>query len=297
MTFMTIKTYACAMILLAAAAFGLRPAPVLAQSGAQSAARVEFTARVSPSGGQPEPVRQMRFYLLRKSVEDIRAEALQADPGAGLDQFIDALSVTPELKAWMTKHHTVRLSGDDFTKGLTPEDVVDIPEFFKAYMSHNEAYRGVGFPQPKYKEKDREQNPEKYKDQKEEYKAAVRKFIGNAPATKQGMDLELIDLNPDPKWQSQQNKLRKTIDARAFQLAQERYVVARSETDLEGHGAFSGVAPGNYWIGMLGEEAISGDVRVHWDFPVKVHAGENASVELSNFNAARNNTTAQNSNN
>ncbi len=64
----------------------------------------------------------------------------------------------------MKKHHSVRLSGEDFTKSLTPEDIVDIPEFFKAYMAHNEAYRGVGFPEPKFKEKDRNSNPEKYKD-------------------------------------------------------------------------------------------------------------------------------------
>jgi hypothetical protein len=164
-------------------------------------------------------------------------------------------------------------------------------------MAHNEAYRGVGFPEPKFKEKDLTSNPEKYKAQKEEYKAAVRKFIARAPDTKQGMDLDLIDVNPDPKWESIEGKQRQRMDALVFQLAQERYLVARTNTDLEGHGSFSGLTPGRYWIGMLGSEAISGDVRLHWDFPVTVRQSETTSVELSNLNAVRPNTTAQNSNN
>jgi hypothetical protein len=268
-----------------------------AHLAAQSTGRIEFVALVSPTGGQPEPVRQLTFYLLRKSVEDIRAEAAQTAPAPALDKFIDGLSFSPELRTWMNKHHSVRLSGEDFTKSLTPGDIVDIPEYFKAYMSHNAAFRGLGFPQPKFKEKDRESNPEKYKDQKEQYQAAIRKFIANAPDTVQGMDLELIDLNPYAKWESLEGKQRQFLETGAFQLAQERYLVAHTDTDLDGHGSFAGVAPGTYWIGMFGTEAISGDVRLRWDFPVTVRQGETASVELSNLNAARSNTTAQNSNN
>jgi len=264
---------------------------------AQSTGRVEFVAVVAPTGGQPEPVRQLRFYLLRKSIEDIRKEALQTAPAPDLDKFIDALDVSPELKTWMQKHQSVRLSGAQFTKSLTPADIVDIPEFFKAYMAHNEAYRGAGFPEPKFKEKDRKANPEKYDDQKEEYKAALLKFIGGAPDRVAGMDLELVDLNPYPRWAALEGKQSQMLEARTFRLAEERYVVARTNTDLEGHGAFSGVAPGKYWIGMFGAEAISGDVHLHWDFPLTVRQGETASIELSNLNAARPNTTAQNSNN
>jgi hypothetical protein len=268
-----------------------------AHLAAQSTGRIDFTARVAPTGGQPEPVRQLTFYLLRKSLEDIRTEAMQTAPATELDTFVDGLSVSPELKAWMNKHHSVHLSGEDFTKSLTPEDIVNIPEYFKAYMAHNAAYRGIGFPEPKFKEKDRNSNPEKYNSEKEQYKAAVRKFIANAPETVQGMDLELIDLNPYAKWQSLEGKQRQLLDTRAFRLAEERYLVAHTDTDLDGHGSFAGLAPGSYWIGMLGAEAISGDVRLHWDFPVTVRQGETARVELSNLNAVRSNTTAQNSSN
>jgi hypothetical protein len=48
---------------------------------------------------------------------------------------------------------------------------------------------------------------------------------------------------------------------------------------------------------MIGTQAISGDVRLHWDVPVAVRQGETARVELSNLNAVRSNTTAQNSDN
>jgi hypothetical protein len=293
MTSMKTKSCIRAMALFLGSVVILLPAPLAAQSRGS----IEFTARVAPTGGQPEPVRQLTFYLLRKSLDDIRAEALQQAPAPDLDKFIDALSVSPELKDWMKKHHSVQLSGGDFTKILTPQDILDIPEFFKAYMAHNAAFRGIGFPEPKFKEKDRTANPEKYTAQKEEYEAAIRKFIARSPDTVQGMDLELITLNPYAKWESLESKQRQLLDARAFGLAQERYLVARTDTDLDGHGSFAGVAPGNYWIGMLGTEAISGDVRLHWDFPVTVRQGETARIELSNLNAARPSIEAQNSNN
>lgn len=268
-----------------------------AHLAAQSTGRIEFTALVAPTGGRPEPVRQLTFYLLRKSLEDIRTEALQTAPAPDLDKFVDGLSVSPELKAWMTKHHSVRLSGEEFTKSLTPEDIVEVPEYFKAYMTHNMAFRGLGFPEPKFKAKDLNSDPEKYKAQKEEYKAGVLKFIAAAPDTVKGMDLDLIDLNQYTKWESLEGKQRQLLDARSFRLAQERYLIARADTDLEGRGSFAGIAPGSYWIGMIGAEAISGDVRLHWDFPVTVRQGETARIELSNLNAVKTSFEAQNSSN
>jgi hypothetical protein len=268
-----------------------------ARLAAQSTGRIEFTARVAPTGGRPEPVRQMTFYLLRKSLDDIRAESLQLAPVPDLENFIDSLSVSPELKTWMKKHHSVQLSGADFTKGLSPEDIVNIPEYFKAYMARNMAFRGMGFPEPKFKEKDRDANPEKYKQEKEQYLAAIRKFIAAMPESVQGIDIELNDIDPNPKWDILVHKQRRLQDAHAFELAQQRYLVAQSDTDLDGHGSFAAIAPGNYWIGMLGTEAISGDVRLHWDLSVTVRQGVTSRVELSNLNASRPSIEAQNSNN
>lgn len=272
-------------------------APPLGAQSAISASQIEFVALVTPNGGQPEPVRQLTFYLLRKSVEDIRAEASQSVPATDLEKFIDGLGVSPELKAWMHQHHSIRLNGEDFTKSLTPDDIVKVPEFFSAYMTHNEAFRGLGFPEPRMKDKDKTSHPEKYKAQKEEYEAAIRKFIADNKGTIQGVDLELVSVNPYGRWESLERKQDQTLDTRAFQLAEQRYLVARTETDLDGRGSFTGIAPGKYWIGMFGAEAISGDVRLRWDFPVSVGTGEIARVELSNLNAARSATTAQNSDN
>jgi len=290
---MKTKSFIPGIALFVGALVILHAAPL----AAQSPGRVEFVANVAPSGGQPEPVRHLTFYLLRKSLEDIREEAAHSAPDAVLDKFVEGLSVSPELKAWMVQHHSVRLSGEDFVKSLTPADIVAVPEYFRAYMTHNEAFRGLGFPEPKFKEKDLKSNPEKFKAQKEEYEAAVRKYIAASPDSVKGMDLELVEINPYPKWVSIEGKQRQLLDARAFRLAQERYVVAHSDTDLDGQGSFAGIAPGRYWIGLIGTEAISGDVHAQWDFPVTVRQNETARVELSNLNAVRSNTTAQNSDN
>ena len=288
---MKTKLYIRAAALFVASSAILFPAHL----AAQSTGMIEFTARVSPSGGQPEPVRQLTFYLLRKNLEDIRAEALRNAPAPDLDKFVDGLDVSADLKTWMKKHHSVRLSGEEFTKSLTPDDIVDISEYFKAYMTQNEAYRGLGFPEPKFKAKDSKSNPEKYNAQKKDYMDAIRKYIAGVPDSVKGMDLELVDLNPYAKWQSMESKHRQILEASMLQLAQERYVVARTDTNLDGHGYFASVAPGNYWIGMLGVEAVSGDVHLQWNFPVTVRQGQTASVELSNYNAVKSNTTAQNS--
>ena len=264
-------------------------------SAAQTSGRIDFTASVAPTGGRPEPVRQLTFYLLSKSMEDIRSEALQLEPAPDFDKFVEALSVSAELKAWMKKHRTVNLSGGDFTKSLTPDEIVDVPEYFDAYMSRNAGFKGVGFPKPKFKEKDRESNPEKYKQQKEEYTAAIRKFIGAVPESVQGIDIDLADKNPSVKWEHLRDAHKQRLETRTIELADQRYMAGQTDTDLDGRGSFGGIAPGNYWISMIGIQAIAGDVRLRWDLPVTVRPGETTRVALSNLNAAKPNDTAQNS--
>ncbi len=131
---------------------------------AQSTGSVEFSAQVAPTDGRPEPVRQLTFYLLRKSLEDIRQEALQLEPAPDLDKFVNGLTVSPKLKEWMKKNHTVQLAGTDFTNLLTADDIVDTPEFYNAYMFRNSGYEGNGFPKPKFNLKDEVSNPEKFND-------------------------------------------------------------------------------------------------------------------------------------
>jgi hypothetical protein len=263
---------------------------------AQSAGNIEFTAQVAPTDGRPEPVRQLTFCLLRKSLDDVRQEALRLEPAPELDKFVDGLKVSPKLKAWMKKNHTVQLAGTDFTKNLAADDIMDVPEFFDAYMSRNKGFQGVGFPKPKFKEKDRTSDPEKYNQQKEEYEEAIRKFIGAVPESVLGIDAGLTDINPSVKWEQMLGGQRQRLEKRTLELAQTRYLVAQTDTNLDGRGWFGGLASGSYWISMLGMQAVSGDVRLRWDFPVTVRPGETTHVELTNFNAAKPYSAAQNSN-
>src|SRR5256885_6347764 len=68
---------------------------------------VEFFARIQPTGGRLEPVRSLPFYLLRKSLSDIRNEAEKTEPPTDLNTFLDGLKLSPELKDWMKKNRTV----------------------------------------------------------------------------------------------------------------------------------------------------------------------------------------------
>jgi hypothetical protein len=262
---------------------------------AQAPGRIDFTARVAPTGGRPEPVRQLTFYLLSKSLDDIRSEALELEPAPDFDKFVDALTVSPELKAWMKKRRSVNLSGGDFTKSLTADDIVDVPEFFDAYMKRNLGFKGVGFPNAKFKEKDRDSNPEKYNQQKDEYTAAIRRFIGSVPESVQGIDIDLADKNPSVKWEHLRDGHKQRLESRTIELATQRYLAGQTDTDLDGRGSFASIAPGTYWISMIGIQAISGDVRLRWDLPVTVRPGETTLVALSNLNAAKPNDTAKNS--
>jgi hypothetical protein len=246
---------------------------------------IEFSATARPTGARPEPVRQISFFLLRKSLADIRKDAELIEPPPDLDHFVDTLDLSPELRTWMKKHHTAQLSGEDFIKQLTAADIVAIPELFDAYTKQNGASLGGGIPIPTYKEKDREKDPEKYQKAKEAYRESLRKYIAANMDTVAGLDLQLRDLDPAAHWRDLQAEQRQRVERRAMNLAQASYLAAQADSDLNGHGVFSGLVPGSYWVTTLDAPALAGDVRLHWDFSVSVRAGETARVELSNLNA------------
>jgi hypothetical protein len=281
---MSLSRLKLSLSLLASAVFfaGLNGMAQVPASGA-----IEFVASAKPTAARAEPVRQMSFYLLRKSLVDIRKEAEQAEPLADMDKFVDdlGLDVSPELKDWMKKHHTVQLSGGDFTKLLKADDIVSVPEFLDAYTTQNGASLGGGVPIPNYKEKDREKNPEKYQRMKAQYKAGLRRYITENPDTVQGIDVQLRDKNPGPRWLLLESQKQQHVDHRTMELAQTVYFVAKTDSDLDGRGAFTGLAPGRYWITTLDAPALAGDAHLNWDFTVTVGAGETTRVELSNLNA------------
>jgi len=273
-------------VAFALALLALAPVAPLA---AQSPGTIEFTAQVTPSGGRPEPVRQMTFYALRKNLAEIRQEALRIHPAPDLDSFVDGLSGSAELKAWMKTNRTVQLAGPEFTRSLKPGDIVEVPEFYDAYMARNAGFEGVGFPKPKFREKDRAANPEKYKQQREEFREALRKFVAATPSTVQGIDADLIEINPYGKWARILNEHAGLAEKLTLELAQKRYLAGQAETNLDGRGSIASLAPGDYWISMLGVPAAAGDVRLHWDLRVMVRPGETTHLDLTNFNATESN--------
>lgn len=254
-------------------------------AAAQTAGAIEFVARVTPAGGLSEPVRGLPFYLLRKSFQEIGKEADAAQPRPEMDAFIDSLEVSKELKSWMKRTHSVSLTGEEFIHRAKVNDIMTVPEFFDAYVERNAGDRSVGFPVAKFRERDKEKDPARYNKLQEEYHEAIRKFLVSNPQSADGMDLKLSEIDPSPKWEQLQASRIPGVRRQTMEMAETKYLVARTETDLDGRGAFSGVAPGNYWLSTLEIDAAIGDIHLRWDTPVTVRAGEVTRTELSNINA------------
>ena len=252
---------------------------------AQAQGSIIFTVHITPSTGVAEPVRGLPFYLLRKSFAAIQQEAAESQPKPDLDKFIDSLTVSNELKAWMKKHHTVRITGEEFAKSLTAQEILTVPEFWKAYDQLNIGDKEFGFPVAKYNDRESARKPEKYQRDVDEFHERIVKYIGDHPESKDGMDAELQSIDPNPRWMEQVTARRSGIRRMALDLAQSRYLVAQTQSDLNGRAQFSNIAPGNYWITCLSIDAEVGDTRAKWDVPVTVRAGAVTQLLLSNYNS------------
>lgn len=258
---------------------------VSAASAQTATGSLEFSARITPTAARPEPVRQFTLYILTKSYTAIIKEVEEKDPPPARDGFIDSLKVSPELRSWLKGHDTLDLTSPELDKLLTPDDLIKVPEFLQAYQRSNGGGVTSGLPRPKYKEVDRTDHPEKYEKLRQEYLNALMKFIRAHPETVSGVELELDGVNPQKKWAALLSERRKNVQRTAPDLAQIKFLAAKVDTDLEGHAAVSGLAPGDYWVSSLNLEAEAGDMRVRWDVPIKIAAGQTTRVELSNLNS------------
>lgn len=267
-----------AALLLLALPLVLTPG-AFAQNGS-----IEFVARATPSGGLDEPVRGFPFYLLAKSFEAIGHEADAAYPKPDMDAFIDKLEVSSQLKTWMKKRHWTSLSGEAFTRQLHPDDIMDVPEFYKAYTDRAAGDRTVRLPRPKFKPSDKEKDPVKYQKLSAEYTDAIHHFIEQNPQTIDGIDISLQEIDPGRRWNALETTRSSDVHRRMLNLAQSRYLVGRVETDLQGQGSFQGIAPGTYWVSTLDVAASVGDARPQWDVPVTVRPGQTSRITLSNAN-------------
>jgi hypothetical protein len=268
--------------LLAAAAF-CAALSVRAQS---SGGALEVNARVTPTAARPEPVRQFTFYVLTKSYQEICKELEASDAAPSRDKFLDGLEVSKELKEWMKAHDVLDLSLPDIDKSLSTDDIMNTPELLAAYQRANSGGITHGFPQPKYKETDKTDHPEKYEKEKQVYLTTLKKFLQANPATISGIELELDGVNPARKWAILQSNHKNRMQHMAPEIAQTKYLAQKFDTDLEGHGSLRDIPPGNYWISSLNLDASAGDARVRWDVPITIRAGQTTRIELTNLNAA-----------
>lgn len=258
-------------------------AAALASAQARPGA-IDISAHITPTGARPEPVRQFTLYVLTKSYADVVKEVSAGDPVPTREEFIDKLKCSPELKKWLKDHDVMDLTALDLDKVFTTDDIMNVPEFFDAYQRSNSGGVTAGLPKPKYKESEKDSNPEKYLKQREEYLAATRKFIDAHPSTVQGMETELAGVNPKLQWDRIQSDHKRKVAQLGPDTAQLKYLAGKADTDLDGRALVTGLAAGNYWVSSLGMDATSGDRRLVWDVPVAVQAGQTSHVELNNLN-------------
>jgi hypothetical protein len=257
-------------------------------AGAQTASlngTLELTARITPTSARPEPVRQFTFYLLTKSYEEIAKEIEETDKIPTREQFINDLKVSKELKDWLKAHDVLDLATPGLDKEVTADDIVRTPEFLLAYQRSNSGGVTNGLPTPKYTEAEKTEKPERYEKQKQEYLAALKKFIAARPETLSGIELELDSVNPQNKWVRLQSDHTRRVLRLAPDVAQTKYLAAKADTDLDGRAVLSGLAAGNYWISTLNLDAAAGDTRLRWDVAITIKPGQTARIELTNLNA------------
>src|SRR2546425_5310527 len=202
---------------------------------------LEIVARITPTGARPEPVRQFTFYILTKSYSEIVKEVEEKNPIPPRDRFIDDLKVSPELRSWLKGHDTLDFTEPGFDKLLTPDDVLNVPEFLLAYQRTNSGGVTNGLPKPKYADADKTEHPEKYEKLKQDYLASLKKFLRSRPETISGVDLGGRRIITKSKWAALQNDRRKRVQRVAPDVARLKFLVARGDTDLEGMTSLSGM--------------------------------------------------------
>jgi hypothetical protein len=246
---------------------------------------LDLTARITPTAARPEPVRQFTFYILTRSYTDVAKDVAGQNVLPTRDSFIDTLKVSPELKKWLKAHDVLDLTMPELDKSITADDVIAVPEFLAAFQRSNSGGVTKGLPAPKYKEADKTAHPEKYAKDYQDYLDALKKFIKANPATVNGIELELTAVNPQAKWAKIGSDQRNVVQRLAPDVAQTKYLVAKVDTDIDGHAILNGLPPGNYWISSLNLDADAGDARLRWDVPVAIEAGRTTRLELTNLNA------------
>jgi len=278
------RTLPVAAAALAAAVLPLRAVP--AGQAPADKGRLEFVARVTPASGKSEPARGLTIYLLTKSFHEIDREAQEKTPPPDFEGFVNHTAFSKQMKDWMKREKTVSVSGPEVRNHLTNDDIINIPEFFEAYVNGNLSGVNQGFPEPKYTTLDRDGNTKKYQKYHVEFEAQLKKYMVAHPESKEGVDTIMEQRDPSKGWGVEVMRWQEKARALAVEIAQTDYLAAKTETDLEGRGAFQ-ASQGTFWLSTLDGEALSGERHLRWDVKAVVRAGDVTRVELSNLNAER----------
>lgn len=258
-----------------------------AAARAQSATgSIELIVRVTPTGGRAEKVIGQPFHLLRASLREIEAQARREVGEPDRDAFVDTLDVSPELKAWMKRTGRLELRGEEFNRALTPDDIMNVPEFLLAYQERNLPYLGFGFPKRKAKPRDQARNPKKWAESEKRYLEELRGYLELHPESKQGLDEHLTHIDSASRWKAVEHQHAQRVRQHTIQLIESRFRVATAETDAEGRARLDALPSGAYWITNLWNVVRVGDQYLNWDLPVAVTAGRTLYVELTNANAS-----------
>src|SRR5216684_7134039 len=193
---------------------------------------LEFVARITPTAARPEPVRQFTFYILTKSYTEIVKEVEEKDAIPPREEFIEGLKLSPELRDWLKSHDIMDLTLPDVDKAMAPDDIIHVPEFLLAYQRSNSGGVTSGIPKPRYADADKTANPDRYNKQLQEYYVALKKFIQTNAATVNGIELQLVGVNPQQQWSQIQADHRRRVLRLAPEYAQTKYLAARTDTDL-----------------------------------------------------------------
>lgn len=247
-------------------------------------ANLQVTVLASPTAGRPQKVRGHIFYLLSESLATIEQEGLGSVPEPSLEAFTEELDLSDELKDWVKRTQITELQGEPFLSTLTNDDIMNVPEFQTAYISANLTMVGLGFPRPKVKLSDRTKDPEKWDKAYAKYLEEVRSYLELHPESRQGLDQELVELNPGAAWRRSRQQHGTRLRQEILRLIHSRYLAAQAETNLDGVARFS-VPPGRYWLTNLWGEARAGDVRLRWELPIELPQEENYRLTLNNANA------------
>lgn len=256
------------------------------QVSAASLGSLDVTVRVAPSSGNAEPARGLTLYLLRKSFDDIRKEADSTEPALDKNAFIAKQDLTAECKDWMRKHQIVDFSSKEFAKALTLDDMLAVKEFSDAFTTRTDGDISLNMPTAKYLKVDQKKNPDKYKQLHDQYFTQLKAVIAQHPDLFEDLHtyMEQANINPGATWHRMELDRDTRVRRRALELAGNEYLAGQTVTDLDGRCNFASVAPGSYWVSSLEIQAAAGDTRVRWDFPVRVAAGQAASVQLTALN-------------